>query len=96
VAVSTLGSIGVSFVAAGVASVVIGLLEATGVLSWGHVGDLPPGVAILAGPVLVVVGLLSLMALRLYVRFAARAVRTTLPSVRSPERVQGTAARSAV
>jgi uncharacterized membrane protein len=96
VAVSTLGSIGVSFVAAGVASVVIGVLEATGVLPWGHVSDLPPGVAILAGPVLVVVGLLSLMALRLYVRFAARAVRTTLPSVRSPERVQRTAARSAV
>ena len=96
VVVSTLGSIGISFVAAGVFAFVIGVLEPTGVLPWPHVSNLSPGMAILAGPVLVGIGLVALIALRLYVRFVARAVRTALPSVRSPEQVQATATRSAV
>ncbi len=89
--VSTLGSIGISFVAAGVMSFVIGIVEVAGVLPSLHVSDLPLGVPILAGPVLLVTGMMSLAALRLYVRFVRRAVRASLPS----RRVQGRTRESA-
>lgn len=91
IVVSTLGSIGLSFVAAGVASFVIGVVELAGVLPALHLSDLPPGVPILAGPVLLAVGVMSLAALRFYVRFATRAVRAALPSRRTADRTSASA-----
>jgi uncharacterized membrane protein len=79
VVVSTLGSIGLSFAAAGTASFVIGLAEVAGVLPSLHLSDLPLGVPILAGPLLFVVGVMSLLALRFYVRSVTRAVKAALP-----------------
>jgi uncharacterized membrane protein len=89
--VSTLGSIGVSFVVAGVASFVIGVVELAGVFALLHVSGLPPGVPILAGPVLLVVGVMSLAALKVYVRFATRAVRAALPPARVTDRTSESA-----
>lgn len=84
VLVSTLGSIGISFVAAGIFAFAIGVLEATGFFPWLHrLSDLPPALAILSAPVLIGVGLMALAGLRFYVRFVARAVRGALPPVRS-------------
>jgi hypothetical protein len=88
VAVSTLGSVGISFVASGVGTFVIGLLEAIGVFPWVGLIDLPPIVSIVLGPAMVFVGLIALVALRFYVRFVVRAVRTALPHVPSGERGQ--------
>ena len=96
VAVTTLGSIGITFVASGLFAFVAGALEGTGLLPWIDVSDVPPVVAIFLGPAMVIVGSIALVALRFYVRFVVRAVRTALPSVRSAERAQGSAARSAI
>jgi uncharacterized membrane protein len=83
VAVSTLGSIGVSFVAAGLFAFIIGILDAVGAFPCVHgLSDLPPTVAIMAAPALVGVGLLALAALRFYVRFVASTVRRALPQLR--------------
>lgn len=84
VAVTTLGSIGISFVASGLFAVALGILQVAGfhlpsMLS----NDAPPVLTILLGPVLLVVGCLSLVALRFYVRFVVRALRTALPRRRS-------------
>ena len=91
IVVSTLGSVGVTFMAAGVASCVIGIVELAGVLPWLHLSDLPPGVPILAGLVLFVVGATSLTGLRSYVRFVTRAVGAALPSGRSADRTRESA-----
>jgi uncharacterized membrane protein len=87
VAVSTLGSIGISFAASGVFVFVVGVLEGAGVFPWPDVSDVPPIVAIVLGPAMVVLGLISLLALKFYVRFVAGAVRAGLP-VRSADRAQ--------
>lgn len=83
VAVSTLGSVGISFVASGLFAFVVGVLEATGVFPWPHLSDVPPVVAIFLGPAMVIVGAVALLALRFYVRFVVRAVRTSLAPVRA-------------
>jgi uncharacterized membrane protein len=88
VAVTTLGSVGISFAASGLFVFVVGLLEGAGVFPWPHVSDVPPVVAILLGPAMVVLGLIALSVLRFYVRFVVRAVRAALPSVKSAALVQ--------
>ena len=81
---STLASVGISFVAFGLFAFVVGVLEATGIFPWPHLSDVPPVVAIfLVGPAMVVVGAVALVALRFYVRFVVRAVRTALVPVRT-------------
>ena len=84
VAVSVLGSVGISFVAGGLFAFVIGMLEATGLFPWPDLSDVPPVLAVFLGPAMVIVGLISLAALKLYVRFAARAMRADLAPIRSP------------
>jgi uncharacterized membrane protein len=76
--VSTLGSIGVSFVAAGIASFVVGVGEVAGVVPSQAVSDLPFGVPILVGPPLFLAGVMSLLVLRSYARSVARAVKAAL------------------
>jgi uncharacterized membrane protein len=83
IVVSTLGSIGISFVAAGVASFALGVIELAGVLPSLHVSGLPPGVPILAGALLLILGMMSLAALRLYVRLITGTVRAAFLSARS-------------
>ena len=87
VAVSTLASVGISFVAFGLFAFVVGVLEATGIFPWPHLSDVPPVVAIfLVGPAMVIVGAVALVALRFYVRFVVRTVRTALAPVRAVDR----------
>jgi len=86
VAVSTLGSVGISFVASGLFTFVVGVLEAAGVFPWPHLIDLPPAVTIFLGPAMVIVGAVALVALRFYIRFVVRAVRTSLAPIRAVDR----------
>jgi hypothetical protein len=75
VAVSTLASVGVSFVAGGLFAFVIGVLEAIGIFPWPDLSDVPPFVAIFLGSAMVLVGMAALVALRFYFRFVVRAGR---------------------
>ncbi len=80
VAVTTLGSIGLSFVVAGLVSFVVGVLEIIGVhLPFVQTDNLPPILAVLAGPVLVVLGLMALRALKFYAQFVVRTLRNVGP-----------------
>lgn len=88
VAVSTLASVGISFVAGGLFAFVIGVLEALGIFPWPDLSDVPPVVAIILGPAIVLVGAAALVALRFYVRFVVRAGRTALAPVRAVDRSQ--------
>jgi uncharacterized membrane-anchored protein len=88
VAVSTLASVGISFVAGGLFAFVIGVLEAIGIFPWPDLSDVPPFVAILLGPAVVLVGTAALIALRFYLRFVVRAGRTVLAPVRAVDRSQ--------
>ena len=86
VAVSTLASVGISFVAGGLFAFVIGVLEAIGVFPWPDLSDVPPVVAIFLGPAMVLVGAVALVALKFYLRFVVRAGRTALAPVRAVNR----------
>jgi uncharacterized membrane protein len=86
VAISTLASVGVSFVAGGLFAFVIGVLEAIGIFPWPDLSDVPPVIAVFLGPVIVLLGAAALIALRFYVRFVVRAGRTALAPVRAVER----------
>jgi uncharacterized membrane protein len=86
VAVSTLASVGISFVAGGLVAFLIGVLEATGIFPWPDLSDVPPLVAIFLGPAMVFVGAVALVALRFYLRFVVRAGRTALAPVRAVDR----------
>jgi HAAS len=88
VSVSTLASVGISFVAGGLFAFVIGVLEAIGIFPWPDLSDVPPVVAIFLGPAMVLVGAAALVALRFYVRFVLRAGRTALAPVRAVDRYQ--------
>jgi uncharacterized membrane protein len=83
VVVTTLGSIAISFVPAGLYAIAAALLEGVGILPGLELSDVPPLVALWLGPVMVVVGLLALAGLRSYVRFVARSVRAVLAPIRS-------------
>jgi uncharacterized membrane protein len=79
VIVAVLGSIGISFVASGVAVFVVGLLEATHVHLPGISMQVPPIFAIVGGPVMFVLGITAVAGLVAYVRFIFRTIRRVLP-----------------
>ena len=83
VVVTTLGSIAISFVPAGLYAFAAALLEGAGILPGLELSDVPPLLGLALGPVMVIVGLLALAALRSYVRFVARSVRAVLAPIRS-------------
>jgi len=79
VAVSTLASVGISFLSSGLFVFVVGILEGLGLFPWPNLTHVPPLVAIGLGPGMVILGLLSLTALRFYVGFVVRTVRAAVP-----------------
>lgn len=79
VIVVTLGAIGVSFAASGVAVFGAGIIAASGgVPSWIKLG-MAPWAAIALGPPLTGLGIAALWALKAYLRFLVRAVRRVVP-----------------
>jgi uncharacterized membrane protein len=83
IVVAALGSVGIGLSVSGLAMFVIGVLEASDVhLPGVEMKGISPMWAIALGPVLLVVGLGALIALRMYVRFVARTVRRVLPRIR--------------
>ena len=80
IVVSALGSIGLSFVFAGVVAIVVGALEAAGVhLPFVQTGGLSPWVFVATGPVMLALGAAALAGLSAYVRALTRTLRATLP-----------------
>ena len=84
VVIVVLGSIGVSFIAAGLAVFVAGIAASADWLPGYVTMDVPPWVAILIGPIMGVLGGAALVGLVAYVRFTARLVRRVVPRFRSP------------
>lgn len=79
VIVAVLGAIGASFIFAGVAVFVAGVLAAAnGLPPWVSM-DVPPVIAILLGPCMVVTGVVAVAGLVYYIKLLARAVRAVLP-----------------
>ena len=81
VVVVTLFAVGLSCTVSGVAVFVAGLVAPLGLPPWIHM-DVDPRIAVAVGPVVALFGILALIALVLYVRFAARVVRRVLPAPR--------------
>jgi uncharacterized membrane protein len=79
VIVTTLGSIGVSFVISGFVVFVIGIAASIGELPYWVNMDVPPIFAIAGGPFMAAVGVLALVGLVGYVKFVVRATRRMLP-----------------
>lgn len=77
--VVTLGAVGLAFSASGLAVLTVGIVASVAELPYWIRLDVPPILAILAGPVMTAFGILALIGLGLYVRFAAYAVRAVLP-----------------
>ena len=78
--VTMLGSIGITFTASGLVVFGIGVLETSGIhLPGVQLSGIPPAWVIVMGPPLIAIGVVALMLLRTYVRFAARTMRKTLP-----------------
>ncbi|HKW01500.1 MAG TPA: DUF1700 domain-containing protein [Vicinamibacterales bacterium] len=82
IVIVVLGSIGVSFVAAGVAVFVAGIAASADWLPAYVTMDVPPWVAVLVGPVMGILGGAALVGLVAYVRFTARLVRKVVPRFR--------------
>lgn len=81
--VGGLGSIGIGFVPAGAAIVLIGMLEASAVhLPGVQTRGIAPVWIMLLGVVIVVVGCFALVGLRIYVRFLVRRLRPVLARTR--------------
>ena len=85
VVIVVLGSIGISFVAAGLAVFVAGIAASADWLPASITLDAPPWVAVLVGPIMGILGGAALVGLVAYVRFAARLVRRVVPKFRSAE-----------
>lgn len=79
VIVVTLGAVGLSFSAAGLAVLTAGIVATVAELPPWIQMDIPPVFAILLGPVMTAFGILALVGLTLYIRFVAHAVRAVLP-----------------
>ncbi|HEX5215616.1 MAG TPA: DUF1700 domain-containing protein, partial [Vicinamibacterales bacterium] len=79
VIVTTLGSIGVSFVISGFIMFVIGIAASIGELPYWVRMDVPPIFAIAGGPLLAALGIMALVGLVAYVKFLVRAMRRVLP-----------------
>ena len=77
--VATLGAIGGSFILAGFAVFVAGVLGVSGSLPPWVSMDVHPAVAVLLGPCMVVTGIVAVAGLVFYIKFLARAVRAVLP-----------------
>jgi uncharacterized membrane protein len=83
VVVVTLGAVGISFIASGFAVFAAGIVDAAGIslpFVDGPLTDVHPAIAIAIGPVLFVLGVVSLWGLSKYLRWMARTVRKALPS----------------
>ncbi len=80
IVVTSLGSIGLSFVLSGILLFVVGLLEAAGVhLPHVQTGGMSPWLVAALGPVMFAVGWGALLLLWSYVRFAGRQLVRALP-----------------
>lgn len=83
VVVGTLGSVGVGFTISGLMLFTIGLLEAAGVhLPFVQMGGMSPLLVTAIGPLLFVVGAVSLALLSSYIRALVRGLRSLLPKRR--------------
>lgn len=80
VIVITLGAIGVSFVASGLAVFAGGLMALGGNLPPWIEMDVAPEIVVAIGPILTVLGVCSLFLLVMYVRFVAKTIRRVLPA----------------
>ncbi len=85
VIVVVLGSIGIAFIAAGVAVFAAGILASAGLFPNNVTVDVEPWVAVLIGPALSGVGVAALVGLVAYIRFTARLVRRVVPKFRGSE-----------
>lgn len=82
VAVSVLGSVGLSFFFSGIVVFLAGVLDAVGVtfpFIDGDLTDVHPAFAVALGPVMSMIGAAALWALYHYLRWLGRAFRRTLP-----------------
>jgi uncharacterized membrane protein len=85
VVVGILGTVGIGFTASGVAIITIGVLEQAGIhLPGVQMNGIAPVWAIVLGLSVMVIGVVSLLGLRLYIRFLTRTLKTF-------RRVSGTA-----
>jgi uncharacterized membrane protein len=79
----TLGSMGVAFVASGLAVFLAGIVDALGIalpFADSPVSDVHPALAIAAGPALFALGLLELWALSKYLQWFGRTISRALPT----------------
>jgi hypothetical protein len=75
-----LGSVGITFTATGLAAIMVGMLETSGIhLPGVELNGVPPGWVVASGPLMIVIGLAAFVLLRSYIRFVGRAMRKTLP-----------------
>jgi uncharacterized membrane protein len=80
VVVTTLGAIGISFMASGFAVSAIGVLESSGIhLPGVQLSGIPPEWVIVLGVPFAAVGVAALVGLRSYIRFVAKTMRRVLP-----------------
>ena len=79
VIVVVLSTVGVSFIASGLAVLTAGIVGAVGELPTWLTMDVPPVFAILLGPVMAAVGVLAIVGLVFYIKFVAFTVRAVLP-----------------
>ncbi len=85
VVVGMLGTAGIGFVASGIALFVIGVLEQAGIhLPGVQMNGLAPIWAMVLGLFVLVIGVVSLLGLRMYIRFVIRTLKTFRP-VSRPE-----------
>jgi uncharacterized membrane protein len=85
VIVVTLGAVGISFITSGFAVLAAGIVDALGItlpFMNGPASDVHPAIAIAIGPVLFVLGMVSLWGLSKYLKWLARTVSKALPSSR--------------
>jgi uncharacterized membrane protein len=85
VVIVVLGSIGVTFIVAGLAVFVAGIAASADLLPGYVTMDAPAWVAVLVGPVMGILGGAALVGLVAYVRFTARLIRRVVPRFRGSD-----------